>query len=106
MIISDIFMNFYILRNENEREITGAVYPQITEYKNWCYDNYDYLISELGPDKLPDKEFIMDYLKLDDKAILTDFLTVYNPIWGFIISNNVKKYLMSLIFLCTHILKQ
>jgi hypothetical protein len=84
-------MKFYKLENLNEAATTGPVYPQIAEYKNWCYDNYNYLLAELGPDKLPDKDFVLDYLKLDHKAILTDFLSVYNPIRGFIFSDNAKQ---------------
>lgn len=90
-------MNFFLLNNANEIEITGKVYPQISSYENWCKDNYNYLTSELGPDKLPDKDIILDYLNLDDKAILTDFLSVYNPIWGFILSDKVKKVFKEII---------
>ncbi|ANE52830.1 hypothetical protein [Flavisolibacter tropicus] len=84
-------MEFYILDNANEPSITGNVYPQVANYRNWCYDNYEYIVSQLTPDQLPEKDFSLDYLELDTKAVLTDFISVYNPIWGFIISDKAKE---------------
>lgn len=84
-------MEFYILDNANDPVVTGNVYPQIASYGGWCYDNYEYLVSQLTPDRLPEKDFSLNYLELDTKAILTDFVSVYNPIWGFIISDKAKE---------------
>lgn len=83
-------MKFYILRNENEPEITGNVFPQISEHKGWCWENYEFL-SSLVPDKLPNKEFQLDYLKLHPKAKLTDFLSDGILFMGFIIEKKVKN---------------
>ena len=69
-------MKFFKLDNANESPITGPIYPQKIKFKNWCFENYEYLTAGLRPDKLPDKDFRLDYLELDPKAILTDFLTV------------------------------
>jgi hypothetical protein len=86
-------MKYYKIDNANEPDITGPSYPQIVRYQNWCHDNYEYLISELGPHGLPERQFIMDYLELDSKSLVTDFLSAYNPLWGFIVSEKAKNIL-------------
>ncbi|WP_276503541.1 hypothetical protein [Terrimonas pollutisoli] len=83
---------FYLLNNDNELNTTGKVFPQISQHKGWCYDNYS-LLSQLRPDVLPEESLILDYLVLHKGAKLTDFVSDSILFWGFIVSENVKNIL-------------
>ena len=83
-------MKYYIIRNANKPDITGNVFPQISEHKAWAWDNYEFL-SRLKPNELPKKEFEINYLVLHRWAKLTDFLSDTIIFMGFIFNDKVKE---------------
>jgi hypothetical protein len=98
MIISEIYykfykMKYYRIRNANELHITGKVFPQVKEHRGWSADNYEYLAYQIKPGKLPEREFVLDHLVLDQASMLTDFISDMILHQGFIVSERVKKLL-------------
>lgn len=85
-------MAYYIIKNANEPEITGNVFPQISEHKAWCWDNYEFF-ANIRPDTIPTIELELNYLKLHPKAKLTNFLSDGKINVGFIIDRKVKSIL-------------
>lgn len=83
-------MQYYILKNSNEKKVIGSQYPQIQEAGGAIRRNASDSIYRVPSGSFPDFTPNLNYLILHPKAKLTDVLSAAHISNGFIVNQKVK----------------
>lgn len=84
-------MQYYILKNSNEKKDIGSQYPQIQEMGGTMHKDAPDSIHKVPSGRFPDFITNLNYLILHPKAKLTDVLSVAHISNGFIVNQKIKN---------------
>lgn len=91
LVVDQLIMKYYILKNSTEKKIIGTEYPQIqTMQGNFQRDAPD-SIYNVYPNKFPDFVPNLNYFVLERNAKITDIVSASMISYGFIVNNKVKN---------------